>query len=169
MNILLIGSGGREHALAWSLADSPLTSRLVIAPGNPGMAPYGDMRPVAADDLLLGPGDLPRMQALEGREDGERRTQRLELARVVEVQAHATKGLILESAVEGFHGQGLEPHAWQTGGIERRRQLRWIDELRRDDLERQGRTDAVAEVGRRHRHHAGGDIKVGLPDAWDVR
>ena len=51
MNILLIGSGGREHALAWSLADSPLTSNLVIAPGNPGMAPYGEMRPVAADDL----------------------------------------------------------------------------------------------------------------------
>ena len=51
MNILLIGSGGREHALAWSLADSPLTSRLVIAPGNPGMAPYGKIRPVAEDDL----------------------------------------------------------------------------------------------------------------------
>ena len=51
MNILLIGSGGREHALAWSLADSPLTSNLVIAPGNPGMTPYGEMRPVAADDL----------------------------------------------------------------------------------------------------------------------
>ena len=51
MNILLIGSGGREHALAWSLADSPLTSNLVIAPGNPGMAPHGEMRPVAADDL----------------------------------------------------------------------------------------------------------------------
>jgi len=51
MNILLIGSGGREHALAWSLADSPLTSRLVIAPGNPGMAGLGELRPVAADDL----------------------------------------------------------------------------------------------------------------------
>lgn len=51
MNILLIGSGGREHALAWSLVDSPLTTRLVIAPGNPGMAPYGELRPVAADDL----------------------------------------------------------------------------------------------------------------------
>jgi len=51
MNILLIGSGGREHALAWSLADSPLTSRLVIAPGNPGMAAYGQMQPIAADDL----------------------------------------------------------------------------------------------------------------------
>ena len=51
MNILLIGSGGREHALAWSLADSPLTSRLVIAPGNPGMEAYGEMRPIATDDL----------------------------------------------------------------------------------------------------------------------
>ncbi len=51
MNILLIGSGGREHALAWSLADSPLTSRLVIAPGNPGMETLGEIRPIAADDL----------------------------------------------------------------------------------------------------------------------
>ncbi len=51
MNILLIGSGGREHALAWSLADSPLTNRLVIAPGNPGMEAYGEMLPIAADDL----------------------------------------------------------------------------------------------------------------------
>ena len=51
MNILLIGSGGREHALAWSLADSPLTSRLIIAPGNPGMEALGEMRPIATDDL----------------------------------------------------------------------------------------------------------------------
>ena len=43
MKILLIGSGGREHALAWSIADSPLTQQLVIAPGNPGMAPYGEL------------------------------------------------------------------------------------------------------------------------------
>jgi len=51
MNILLIGSGGREHALAWSIADSPLTQKLVIAPGNPGMAPYGDLVDIAADDI----------------------------------------------------------------------------------------------------------------------
>ena len=51
MNILLIGSGGREHALAWSLADSPLTNRLVIAPGNPGMETCGEMFPIAVDDL----------------------------------------------------------------------------------------------------------------------
>ncbi|WP_421695611.1 phosphoribosylamine--glycine ligase [Aestuariivirga sp.] len=36
MNILLIGSGGREHALAWSIAASPLCDRLFVAPGNPG-------------------------------------------------------------------------------------------------------------------------------------
>ena len=34
MNILLLGSGGREHALAWKLASSPLTDRLICAPGN---------------------------------------------------------------------------------------------------------------------------------------
>ena len=51
MNILLIGSGGREHALAWALADSPLTTRLVIAPGNPGLEPLGALRAGAADDL----------------------------------------------------------------------------------------------------------------------
>ena len=51
MNILLVGGGGREHALAWALADSPLTNRLVIAPGNPGMSAYGDIRAVAIDDL----------------------------------------------------------------------------------------------------------------------
>ena len=38
MNILLLGSGGREHALAWKMAASPLTGRLVCAPGNAGIA-----------------------------------------------------------------------------------------------------------------------------------
>src|SRR5438309_1294662 len=38
MNILLLGSGGREHALAWKIAASPLTDRLYCAPGNAGMA-----------------------------------------------------------------------------------------------------------------------------------
>jgi phosphoribosylamine--glycine ligase len=44
MNILLVGSGGREHALAWKIAASPLTKRLVIAPGNPGMEKLGELR-----------------------------------------------------------------------------------------------------------------------------
>src|SRR5262245_18061987 len=38
MNILLLGSGGREHALAWKLAASPLVERLYCAPGNAGIA-----------------------------------------------------------------------------------------------------------------------------------
>src|SRR4249920_3621297 len=38
MNILLLGSGGREHALAWKMASSPLVRRLVCAPGNAGIA-----------------------------------------------------------------------------------------------------------------------------------
>lgn len=48
LNILLVGSGGREHALAWKIAASPLTRRLVTAPGNPGMARLGEVRPIKA-------------------------------------------------------------------------------------------------------------------------
>jgi len=38
MNILILGSGGREHALAWKIAASPLTDKLYCAPGNAGIA-----------------------------------------------------------------------------------------------------------------------------------
>ena len=51
MNILVVGAGGREHALAWKIAQSPLTRRLVCAPGNPGMAKLAEIRPVGPTDV----------------------------------------------------------------------------------------------------------------------
>jgi phosphoribosylamine--glycine ligase len=51
MNILLIGSGGREHALAWKIAQSPLCQRLVAAPGNPGIERLCEVRPVKVTDV----------------------------------------------------------------------------------------------------------------------
>ncbi len=51
MNILIVGSGGREHALAWKISRSPLLTRLVCAPGNPGMAALAETRAVGATDV----------------------------------------------------------------------------------------------------------------------
>src|SRR2546427_456692 len=56
MRILLIGGGGREHALAWKIAQSPSVEALFAAPGNPGIARHAVCVPLAADGLdgLLG-------------------------------------------------------------------------------------------------------------------
>ncbi len=52
MNILLLGSGGREHAIAWKISQSPKLNQLFIAPGNPGTASVGTNLPIAADNFL---------------------------------------------------------------------------------------------------------------------
>lgn len=51
MNILLIGSGGREHALAWKLSNAPSCNTLICAPGNPGIEKIAECVPVPVDDL----------------------------------------------------------------------------------------------------------------------
>ncbi len=51
MKVLLVGSGGREHALAWAIATSPLCDELVCAPGNAGMAELGRCVDVGAEDV----------------------------------------------------------------------------------------------------------------------
>ncbi len=51
MNILILGSGGREHTFAWKLAQSPLLNKLYIAPGNAGTAALGENIKIKADDF----------------------------------------------------------------------------------------------------------------------
>ncbi|PRY45293.1 phosphoribosylamine--glycine ligase [Spirosoma oryzae] len=51
MNILLLGSGGREHAFAWKLTQSPLCDTLLVAPGNAGTAQVATNVPVSATDF----------------------------------------------------------------------------------------------------------------------
>ncbi len=54
MNILVIGSGGREHALAWKIAQSPKLKKLYVAPGNPGTQKLGE-------NVDIDPSDVPAL------------------------------------------------------------------------------------------------------------
>jgi phosphoribosylamine--glycine ligase len=51
MKVLIIGGGGREHALAWKAAQSPIVKEVLVAPGNAGTARESGIRNVAADDI----------------------------------------------------------------------------------------------------------------------
>src|SRR4051794_17665611 len=51
MKILVVGSGGREHALAWAISGSPLADRVYCAPGNAGIAEDAECVPLAATDM----------------------------------------------------------------------------------------------------------------------
>ena len=57
MNVLILGSGGREHAIAWKLSMSPLLNRLFIAPGNAGTIRYGS-------NVNVNPEDFPAVKEL---------------------------------------------------------------------------------------------------------
>ena len=51
MNILVIGNGGREHALAWKIRESPLCQKVYVAPGNAGTAIVAENVPIDANDF----------------------------------------------------------------------------------------------------------------------
>ena len=48
MNILIVGSGGREHAIAWSVAKSPKADKIYCAPGNAGISEFAECVPIGA-------------------------------------------------------------------------------------------------------------------------
>jgi len=51
MNTLILGSGGREHALAWKIAQSSLSEKIFIAPGNAGTRSLGTNLPIGVNDF----------------------------------------------------------------------------------------------------------------------
>src|SRR5512144_1427876 len=51
MNVLVVGSGGREHALCWAVRSSPMCDRLLCAPGNAGIAEIAECVNVRAEDV----------------------------------------------------------------------------------------------------------------------
>ena len=51
MNVLVVGSGGREHTLSWKIAQSSMCEKLFIAPGNAGTAALGQNIDIAVDDF----------------------------------------------------------------------------------------------------------------------
>ncbi|MBT9152863.1 MAG: Phosphoribosylamine--glycine ligase [Firmicutes bacterium] len=61
MRVLILGGGGREHALAWKIAASPLLQKLYISPGNPGTAELGEN---IAGDILDPKAVLKLVQTL---------------------------------------------------------------------------------------------------------
>src|SRR4051794_35157073 len=62
MKVLVIGKGGREHALVWKLSQSPRAERVYCAPGNAGTARHGDNVPLEVNDI----DKLVRFAAKEG-------------------------------------------------------------------------------------------------------
>eukprot|EP01031_Cornospumella_fuschlensis_P044302 gene44302-54173_t len=51
MKVLVVGGGGREHALCWAIAASPLLTKLWCAPGNPGIAEVAECVAIGAEDI----------------------------------------------------------------------------------------------------------------------
>jgi phosphoribosylamine--glycine ligase len=101
MNILLIGSGGREHALAWKISGSPLCDRLFIAPGNPGTARCGT-------NVAVDPGDHEAVA-------GFCRAEAIDLV-VIGPEAPLVAGLVDDLAAAGIKAFGPRRAAAQLEG-----------------------------------------------------
>ena len=88
MKVLVIGSGGREHALAWKLAQSPRVTEVLVAPGNAGTAREDKCR-----NVDVAAGDIDGLLALAAREG-------------VSVTVVGPEGPLVAGAVDAFRAQG---------------------------------------------------------------
>ncbi len=101
MRILVIGSGGREHALAWKLAQSPRTEHLFVAPGNGGTAAIAENVPIAATDI-------PALRLLAQKE-------RIDLT-VIGPEAPLVAGLVDDFSAAGLRAFGPSASAARLEG-----------------------------------------------------
>ncbi len=124
MNVLILGSGGREHALSWKIAQSPLLSRLYIAPGNAGTLNLGENVDMDTSDfnrlkgfclsnsidmLIVGP-EIP---LVEGIVDFFRNDKQLENIRIIGPDQH---GAMLEGSKE-FAKEFMEKYSIPTAAF----------------------------------------------------
>ena len=89
MKILVIGAGGREHALAWKLSQSPRVDAILVAPGNAGTATEAKCR-----NVDVGATDIDALLALAKRE-------------AVDLTVVGPEGPLVAGVVDRFHGEGL--------------------------------------------------------------
>ena len=87
MRILIIGSGGREHALAWKIAQSPRVTKLFCAPGNAGIAELAETVPIPAMEIA-------KLAAFAS-------------AHKIDLTIVGPEGPLCAGIVDVFHGQGL--------------------------------------------------------------
>lgn len=101
MNVLLIGSGGREHALAWALSASPMLTKLYCAPGNPGIAQVAELAAIDITD--------------HGAVIGLCKAKSIDFV-VVGPEAPLVAGLVDDLNAEGFKAFGPSKFAAQLEG-----------------------------------------------------
>lgn len=103
MKVLIIGNGGREHALAWKAKQSPLVTRVFVAPGNAGTAHEGSI-----ENLAIEPTDIPALLAFA-------KEQRIGLT-IVGPEAPLVKGVVDAFRAEGLAIFGPTANAAQLEG-----------------------------------------------------
>src|SRR5919197_2271816 len=101
MRVLVVGGGGREHALVWKLRQSPGVEALYCAPGNAGIAEQAECVPIAADDLA-GLERFAREQAID--------------LTVVGPELPLTLGLVDRFAAAGLRAFGADAAAARLEG-----------------------------------------------------